>query len=59
MRPFATLIKCITDAFTKAGISYRIGGDEFACILLSASENTVDKCLKELDELVPAETTNG
>lgn len=44
--------QCITDAFTKVGISYRIGGDEFACILLSASENTVDECLKELDELV-------
>ena len=44
--------QCLTEAFTKTGICYRIGGDEFACIVRSPSEEAVDICLKKLDELV-------
>lgn len=43
--------QCLTEAFTKTGICYRIGGDEFACIVRSPSEEAVGICLKKLDEL--------
>lgn len=44
--------QCLSEAFGEIGTCYRIGGDEFACVSCSVSENTVDECLKKLDELV-------
>lgn len=44
--------RCLTEAFAETGTCYRIGGDEFACIIWSAPEKTVDECLKKLDGLV-------
>lgn len=44
--------RCITAAFTNVGTCYRIGGDEYACIVCSAAEKTMDGCFNKLDELV-------
>lgn len=44
--------RCLNQAFSKCGTCYRIGGDEFACIVPSSSEEAVDECLKNLNELV-------
>ena len=43
---------CRADAFRGVGTCYRIGGDEFACIVLSTTEAKVDERLQKLNDLV-------
>ena len=50
--------RCLASAFQGIGTCYRIGGDEFACIVLSATEAEIDDRLRKLNELV-AHTQNA
>ena len=52
MKPFAWLIIVARMRSEVLEPCYRIGGDEFACIVLSTTEAKVDERLQKLNDLV-------
>ena len=50
--------RCLTQAYSSLGACYRIGGDEFAVIILNPTL-TVEQCAARLDEAISAHNQNN
>ena len=50
--------RCLTQAYSNLGACYRIGGDEFAVIILNPTL-TVEQCAARLDEAISAHNQNN
>lgn len=50
--------RCLSSAFSSLGSCYRIGGDEFAVVILNP-EITVEECAQKLDEAIAVHNGNN